>query len=178
MRKNNFLLLGLFFLTTTISAQVKVVNLLTENQTNPIGLDVQQPRFTWQLMSEQRNISQTAYEITVSGSKGSVWKSGKINSDRSVQVPYAGTALQSGKKYTWQVRIWDNNGKASASSEPAFFQTAMMSSVDWKAKWIEADLTEDSINRPALYFRKQFSSTRKLYQLLLTSPRMVCMKHK
>jgi alpha-L-rhamnosidase len=162
MRKNNFLLLGLFFLTTTISAQVKVVNLLTENQTNPIGLDVQQPRFTWQLMSEQRNISQTAYEITVSGSKGSVWKSGKINSDRSVQVPYAGTALQSGKKYTWQVRIWDNNGKASASSEPAFFQTAFLNPSDWKAKWIEADVTEDSINRPALYFRKQFSSTKKI----------------
>src|SRR6187399_3179137 len=162
MRKNNFLLLGLFFLTTTISAQVKVVNLLTENQTNPIGLDVQQPRFSWQLESEQRNISQTAYEITVSGSKGSVWKSGKITSDRSVQVPYAGTVLQSGKKYTWQVRVWDNNGKASASSEPAFFQTAMMSPTDWKAKWIEADLTEDSINRPALYFRKQFSSSRKI----------------
>jgi alpha-L-rhamnosidase len=46
----------------------------------------------------------------------------KITSDRSVQVPYAGTALQSGKKYTWQVRVWDNNGKASASSEPAFFK--------------------------------------------------------
>ncbi len=162
MRKNNFLSLCLFFLTTTISAQVKVVNLLTENQTNPIGLDVQQPRFSWQLVSEQRNISQTAYEITVSGSKGTAWKSGKITSDRSVQVPYAGTALQSGKKYTWQVRVWDNNGKASASSEPAFFQTAMMSPADWKAKWIEADFTEDSINRPAQYFRKQFSSTKKI----------------
>jgi len=111
MRKNNFLLLSLFYLTTTISAQVKVVNLLTENQTNPIGMDVQLPRFTWQLVSEQRNISQTAYEITVSGSKGTAWKSGKVTSDRSVQVPYAGAALQSGKKYTWEVRVWDNNGK-------------------------------------------------------------------
>ena len=125
MRKNNFLFFGLFFLTTTISAQVKVVNLLTENQTNPIGLDIQQPRFTWQLVSDQRNISQTAYEITVSGSKGTAWKSGKIISDQSVHVPYAGAALQSGKKYTWQVRVWDNNGKASAWSEPAFFQTGI-----------------------------------------------------
>src|SRR6185436_16684892 len=158
MRKNNFLFLGLLFLTTAISAQVKVVNLLTENQTNPIGLDVQLPRFTWQLVSEQRNISQAAYEITVSGSKGTVWKSGKVSSDRSVQVPYAGTALQSGKKYTWEVRVWDNNGKTSAWSEPAFFQTAFLNSSDWKAKWIEADLIEDSINRPALYFRKQFSN--------------------
>jgi len=162
MRKNNFLFLGLFFLTTTISAQVKVVNLLTENRTNPIGLDVQQPRFSWQLVSEQRNIFQTAYEITVSNSKGAAWKSGKISSDRSVQVPYAGAALQPGKKYTWEVRVWDNNDKPSAWSESAFFQTSMMSPTDWKAKWIEADLTEDSINRPALYFRKQFSSTKKI----------------
>ncbi len=77
-------------------------------------------------------------------------------------MPYAGTALQSGKKYTWQVRVWDNNGKASAWSEPAFFQIAMMSPTDWKAKWIEAGFVEDSINRPAQYFRKQFSATKKI----------------
>jgi len=162
MRKNNFLLLGLLFLTTAISAQVKVVNLLTENQTDPIGLDVQQPRFTWQLVSEQRNISQTAYEITVSGSKGTAWKSGKITSNQSVQVLYSGTALQSGKKYTWQVRVWDNSDKPSAWSEPAFFQTALLNKSDWNAKWIEIDFIEDSVNRPAQYFRKQFSATKKI----------------
>jgi len=162
MRKNNFLFFGLLFLTTTISAQVKVVNLLTENQTNPIGLDVQQPRFSWQLVSDQRNISQTAYEITISASKGTAWKSGKIMSDRSVQVPYAGAALQSGKKYTWEVRVWDNNGKPSAWSELGSFQTALLSAADWNAKWIEADIVEDSINRPAQYFRKQFSTTKKI----------------
>jgi alpha-L-rhamnosidase len=83
-------------------------------------------------------------------------------SDRSVHVPYAGAALQSGKKYTWEVRVWDNNGKPSAWSEPAFFQTALLSTADWHAKWIEADFVEDSINRPAQYFRKQFSSTKKI----------------
>ena len=162
MRKNSFLFFGILFLTTTISAQVKVVNLLTENQTNPIGLDVQQPRFTWQLVSDHRNISQTAYEIIVSSGKGTAWKSGKVMSDRSVHVPYAGTAFQSGKKYRWQVRVWDNDGKPSAWSEPAFFQTALLTPSDWKAKWIEADFVEDSINRPAQYFRKQFSATKKI----------------
>ena len=33
---------------------------------------------------------------------------------------------------------------------------------DWKAKWIEAGFAEDSINRPAQYFRKQFSATKKI----------------
>ena len=178
MRKNNFLFFGLLFLTTTISAQVKVVNLLTENQTNPIGLDVQQPRFSWQLVSDQRNISQTAYEITISASKGTAWKSGKIMSDRSVQVPYAGAALQSGKKYTWEVRVWDNNGKPSAWSELGSFQTALLSAADWNAKWIEADFIEDSINRPHNISENNFLQQKKLYLLLHTSLHMVCMKRR
>src|SRR6187549_3342419 len=105
MRKNHLLFFVLFFIVTVTNAQVKVQHLLCENLTNPIGLDVQQPRFSWQLVSDQRNVSQTAYEIIVSSGKGTVWKSGKIMSDRSVHVPYAGAALQSGKKYTWQVRV-------------------------------------------------------------------------
>ena len=162
MRKNNCILLIFIFVATSISAQVQVVNLLTENQTNPVGLDAQQPRFSWQLIGDQRNISQTAYEIIVRSGKGTAWKSGKVMSDQSVHVPYGGTALQSGKKYGWEVRVWDNNGKPSAWSEPAFFQTALLNAADWKAKWIEADFIEDSINRPAQYFRKQFSSNKKI----------------
>src|SRR5688572_4213203 len=162
MRKNDFLFFGLLYLSTTISAQVKVVNLLTENLTNPIGLDLQQPRFSWQLVSDLRNVSQTAYEIIVSSGKSTAWKSGKVVADRSVHVPYEGAALQSGKKYTWEVRVWDNNGKPSPWSEPAFFQTALLTKTDWKAKWIEPGFVEDSINRPAQYFRKQFSSTKKI----------------
>lgn len=162
MRKNNCLFFIFFFVATSISAQVKVVNLLTENQTNPIGLDALQPRFSWQLVSDQRNVSQSAYEIIVSSGKATAWKSGKVMSDRSVHVPYAGTALQSGKKYTWEVRVWDNNGKPTPWSEPAFFRTALLKTSDWKAKWIEAGFVEDSINRPAQYFRKQFSTGKKI----------------
>ncbi len=160
-----FLFVAIF--TAQLSAQVKLQNLLTENQTNPIGVDIKQPRFSWQLVSDLRNVSQTAYEIIVSSGKNSVWKSGKITSDQSVHVPYAGAALQSGKKYTWKVRVWDNNGKTSPWSEPAFFQTALLNQSDpiaigWKAKWIEAGFIEDSINRPAQYFRKQFAANKKI----------------
>jgi alpha-L-rhamnosidase len=157
-----FLLSAFIFLVIVTSAQVKLQNLLTENQTNPIGLDVQQPRFSWQLVSDQRNVSQTAYEIIVSNGKGTMWKSGKVMSDQSVHVPYGGTALQSGRKYTWEVRVWDNNGKPSPWSEPALFQTALLSPSDWKAKWIEPGFAEDSINRPSPLFRKEFKAAKKI----------------
>jgi len=168
MRKTSFFLCLFIFATTLISAQVKLQNLLTENLVNPVGIDVQQPRFSWQLISDQKNVSQTAYEIIVGSGKGTMWKSGKVTSDQSVHVPYAGTALQSGKKYTWEVRVWDNNSKPSSWSEPAFFQTAFLNPSDpiaigWKAKWIEAGFAEkDSMNRPAQYFRKQFSTNKKV----------------
>lgn len=160
--KKKFLLPVLFQLSIFLGfAQVKIQHLLTENLTNPIGLDVQQPRFSWQLVSDKRNIAQTAYEIIVSADKGPLWKSGKVASNQSVQVSYAGTALQSGKKYTWELRVWDNNGKQSPWSEPAFFQTALLDTADWKAKWIEAGFAEDA-TRPAILFRNQFSINKKI----------------
>ncbi len=59
---------ALFFLSISIfsSAQVTVSHLLTENRTNPVGLDIALPRFSWQLGGNERNIVQTAYEIEVS----------------------------------------------------------------------------------------------------------------
>ena len=160
--KKKILLPALFQLSILLGfAQVKIQHLLTENLSNPIGLDVQQPRFSWQLVSDKRNIAQTAYEIIVSADKGPLWKSGKVASNQSVQVSYAGTALQSGKKYTWELRVWDNNGKPSPWSEPAFFQTALLDTADWKAKWIEAGFAEDA-TRPAILFRNQFSINKKI----------------
>jgi alpha-L-rhamnosidase len=162
MKKKMLLPALLLFCMLTGFAQVKIEHLLTENLINPVGLDVQQPRFSWQLISDKRNITQTAYEVKVSADKNSVWKSGKINSNRSVQVLYAGAALQSGKKYTWQVRVWDNSGKVSSWSATASFQTGFFKASEWKAKWIEADFSEDAANRPAILFRKQFSVSKKI----------------
>ena len=70
-------LLPLLF-TISLFAQVKVDHLLTENLNNPIGLDVKEPRFSWQLTSNKRNVAQTAFEIKVSNGKATAWNSGKI----------------------------------------------------------------------------------------------------
>ena len=58
-----------FFISQFIIAQVQVSNLLCENLSNPIGLDVAQPRLSWQLVSDRRNVVQTAYEIKVTSGK-------------------------------------------------------------------------------------------------------------
>jgi len=146
-------------------AQPSVQQLRTENRTSPIGLDNRQPRFSWQLEAPDRNELQTAYEIRVStqhGDKSPLWNSGKVSSPQSLHVVYGGPALQSGKRYVWQVRVWDNKGRISAWSAPAYWQTGLFEAGDWTAKWIQPGYAEDSIGRPSPLLRKEFVSGKKL----------------
>lgn len=159
MRK---LLILLLFVAVNATAQVKLQNVLVESRSNPVGLDTKQPRFSWQLVSTQKNVMQSAYEIKVTDeNKKQVWTSGKVNSDQSVFVPYGGPALASGTKYTVSVKVWDNNKKASNVSEGTW-QTAFFNQSDWKAKWIISSLPEDSVNQPSPMFKKDFNSSKKV----------------
>lgn len=162
MRKNFLCLLALQIIYFCGFAQISVTAVLTNNLTNPIGIDNSTPRFSWQMQTDKRNSLQTAYEIKITTNKKSVWNSGKINSEQSVMVSYQGKPLQSSTKYCWQVRIWDNQGQQSEWSEEACFQTAFLQIDDWKAKWIEANFVEDTILRPAIYFRKSFNINKKI----------------
>ena len=143
-------------------AQTTVKHLLTENLVNPVGIDVMQPRFSWQLGGNGRNLTQSAYEIKVGDGNKTVWGSGKIISDSSVHVTYKGTPLQSDTKYTWQVRIWDQAGKMSGWSAAASFQTGLMNSTDWQAQWIEATFTPNDNESPCPLFRRSFHLSKKI----------------
>ncbi len=159
--------IGLQLLSFIATAQVTVQNPLCENLSNPVGLDILQPRFSWQLISDKRNVMQSAYEIRVSNDpvtlkKGGSWNTGKVPSDQSVYVPYSGTPLESGKNYFWQVRVWDQMGNISPWSDPAFWQMGLLKPDDWKAKWIQVGYKEDTVDRPSPLFRKEFKASRKI----------------
>jgi len=165
MNKNLSLTATMLLLAFFSQAQPTVQHLLTENRTNPIGLDSKLPRFSWQLEAAERNEQQTAYEIRISkGSNGKelLWNPGKVSSSQSLHIVYSGPALQSGKKYYWQVRIWDNKGRVSPWSAQAWWQTGFFEPADWTAKWIQPGYTEDSVLRRSPFFRKEFTSSKKL----------------
>ncbi len=119
-----------------------------EHYTNPLGVDVQTPALSWILKSSSplaRGMRQTAYQLLVAGSaenlkanKGDIWNPGKIASGKTNQVTYLGKPLLSGRKYWWKVRIWDEKGKPSAWSAPAFWVMGILDSKEWKAGWISA----------------------------------------
>ena len=122
--------------------------LRTEYLENPLGIDTAAPRFLWWMQHEDRNQAQTAYRIIVSttleklaSDEGDLWDSGKVASDNSAHVVYEGRVLDSFRRYHWKVRTWDSQNRASAYSEAAWFEMALLSKKDFKARWIQG--TED-----------------------------------
>ena len=67
-----------------------------------------------------------------------IWDSGKVASERSVNVPYAGRALGSGERCWWRVRTWDPEDRAGAWSEAAWFEMGLLEVDDWRGTWIAA----------------------------------------
>jgi len=59
--------------------------------------------------------------------------------------------------------VWDNHGKRSDWSEPAFFEMGLLNDSDWKAQWIHPDIEEDiSKSGPAQMLRKDFTLKGKV----------------
>jgi alpha-L-rhamnosidase len=111
-----------------------------EYLTNPRGVDVKKPRFSWVLEHGGRGQGQSACEILVStqpgAEQGDMWESGKVSSADSIQVVYDGEPLSSGRTYYWRVRYWDKDGRVSPFSQAGRFDTGLFSRADWKGRWI------------------------------------------
>jgi len=145
-------LIGLFIMFSCTEQKTfkQPQKLLTEYQSNPIGLDVPAPRLSWFVNDTTRGAKQSAYHIIVSASLkqlkkdiGDVWDSKKVESDQSRLVKYAGPATESRKIYFWKVKTWDQDGNESSWSEPATWEMGLLNREDWKAGWIGLDVELD-----------------------------------
>jgi len=118
------------------------VRLRCEYMDNPLGIDAPFPHLSWQSDSAERNWKQAAYQVLVATTadklrtgKPDVWDSGRRDSSASVDIEYAGPALQSGQRYYWTVRVWDQRGTASVAAL-AWWEMGLLSKSDWTARWI------------------------------------------
>ena len=145
------------------AADVSVTDLRCEYLTDPLGIDVQYPRFSWKLVdpSKTRGQKQTAYQVVVtsdppagSTTRTALWDSGKVDSATSVNNAYAGLALASGRNCHWTVRVWDKDGNATAWSPEARFSMGLLDPSDWKGHWIRY---KEADNIKHIWYRKTFS---------------------
>lgn len=141
MRLKHLLICSFCWLTVSLGS-TELVKLRTEYTDTPLGLDVEKPRFSWQLHSTLQGHLQTAYQLTVCNEEGTlVWNSGKVRSDQSVNIEYAGSKLAASTLYTWQVIVWDNMHKQYKAE--SWFETGLLNADPelsaWDgAKWIGA----------------------------------------
>lgn len=168
MKRVLLLTLGLILLQQ-IQAQLSVLQPKTENLINPLGVETLMPRFSWQLSSPKRGTMQTACEIRVANTaddltkgRNLIWQSGRMQTEASVHVEYAGPSPISGQRLYWQVRVWDNQGQASAWSAPASWQTGLLSTADWSAQWISPGFAEPATDQTSPYLRKAFRIGKKI----------------
>src|ERR1017187_8147989 len=131
------------------AVSLKIIEPRCEYLVEPLGLDVVRPRLSWKLEArdpQARGQRQTQYHILVASTKelmqknkADLWDSGTVQSDESVNVPYAGKSLESGQKCFWKVQVADDHGVLSAWSIPAGWTMGLMDAADWKAQWIGTD---------------------------------------
>lgn len=151
----------LFSALSNAGQEVAPVDLRCEYLASPLGIDAAQPRLSWRLQCGDRGRRQTAYRVLaasdlhrLSHDEGDLWDSGKVASDQSIQVPYAGKPLTSRTRCHWKVRLWDEKGTGSAWSQPALWTMGLLVPEDWKAQWIGA--TDDQ-GAGAILLRKELS---------------------
>ncbi|MGA9070312.1 MAG: family 78 glycoside hydrolase catalytic domain [Terracidiphilus sp.] len=131
-------------------------DLRVDELVTPLGIDDAAPRFSWQLLDSASGARQSAYEVQVASreellasGKADVWQSGRVESSQSLNVRYAGAALQPSTRYFWQVKIWDAAGKPYPVSAASWWETGLLKQENWRGQWIGFETPEEDAVRHA-----------------------------
>ncbi len=143
--------LPMLLLSAIVSAPASaavVENLRCEYKVAPIGIDVPNPRLSWQWGDEGAWRKQGAYQVLVASSPeklaqgiGDLWDTKKVVSDEPVAA-YAGRALLTHQRCYWKVRVWEEIGSSSPWSEIASWTMGLTNQKEWTAQWIGCDRAE------------------------------------
>lgn len=143
-----FALLLLLFGCKHTEEAVVPVNLRTEYLREPIGIDTQAPRFTWEYTGEKTDFMPARNEIRIG------------TTPDNLSVYSTDTSLEPHTRYYWNVTVWDAKGKQSKTSATASFETGKYTSDDWSGKWITDK--QDKEYEPAPLFRKTFTTDKEI----------------
>ncbi len=141
-----------------------------EHLTEPLGIDVTVPRFSWKTTATRNDVVQTGYEILVASSeellardRGDLWDTGRVPSDAQLWVPYGGQPLTAHQRAYWKVRVTTNRGR-SAWSAPQRFSIGLLGETQWAGRWIGLEELQEGERRgihprlAARYLRREFKA--------------------
>ncbi|WP_116948281.1 family 78 glycoside hydrolase catalytic domain [Jiangella endophytica] len=112
--------------------------LRVEHLDHPVGLTTRIPRLSWRLPPGTR--TQHAFRV-----RADDWDSGRVDSGRSLLVPYGGPALRSGQAVGWTVKVWTETGE-SDWAERGHWEMGLLGPSDWTSDWVVP--LDMSVDRP------------------------------
>ncbi len=135
----------------------------------PTVLDIRKPQITWNVEGTK---VQTAYQVCASGSKGTYYDSGIVESREMRCILDA--EFQSRELIQVEVRLWGEaqdqeqrecvpEEKGIVSSETISFEMGLLKPEDWNARWInpEETIPDKGKERPASYVKRHFQLDKK-----------------
>lgn len=161
-------------------ATTEITHLTVEGRTSPQGIDIEAPRFGWQITSDKKNVMQTCYRIIVASSMeklnrnmGDVWDSQLVKSDTSQWIALGNNiSLKPNTAYYWKVFVKTNRDR-TIMSEYAQWSTGMMGDNNWRGSWIGTDslMPWDSVTRhsrmSARYMRHEFKTNGQVSRAIV-----------
>jgi len=144
----------LMMMLSSAGAELKIGTALCDGRINPTGIETTNVRFSWEIISNERNKMQSAYHLVIASSlknlnteKYDVYNSSVVQSDNNLEVYIKAMKLLPAKEYYWKVMIWDNIKNISHWSQPQRFTTGIFTVKEWKdAKWIGYEEMSDSLH--------------------------------
>jgi len=123
-------------------ASARVVDLKCEYAVAPCGIDVAAPRLGWRIDGDARGTRQVAWQVLVASApellaqdRGDLWDSGRVASDETAHLAYAGAPLASSATVWWKARAWVVSGAdaaGSAGSPTAWSEPATWTMACWR----------------------------------------------
>ncbi len=154
MKRILFFMSFMAFFSLSFATSVK--ELKVEGLRSPLGIDVSNPRFSWELESYSRGCLQSSYQIVVKDASGrQLWDSGKVSSRQQSGIVYSGESLSSCSSYEWTVSVTDTEGNSCTGNST--FETGFMSSSEWTGKWIHSESHYPTIDPMEIKFDNPLS---------------------
>jgi cyclophilin family peptidyl-prolyl cis-trans isomerase len=145
------------------AGSVRAAGLLCQNAVDPLGIDAASPSLSWKLAGEGRGLRQTAYRVQAAATRDlleagrpDLWDSGRVESDETIGIAYAGRTLLSFDQAYWRVRVWNQDAREAPWSETAAWTMGVLRPGEWRAVWIGAR-PEKGEPAPTLLLRREIS---------------------
>src|SRR5437870_9182316 len=137
---------------------VTIADVRFEHHRDALGIGESRPRLSWIVATQANGWRQSGYEIKAHGSDGRLReRTGLVESDQSVLVPWPFAPLSSRVRLSVRVRVWCIDGKPSAWSTSSPVEVGLLLPSDWNARFVTPDWEEDTSRpQPCPLLRREF----------------------